>query len=173
MRGVGNRLARGEIVCLWDDDDWYSPERLHCQALPIIYDEADLTGLESAFMMSLPAGDVWTVTDALHRAMFEGDVAGGTLAYRRSVAQRVRYPSTSLGEDASLIRRAVAPGFRLKRLENSGRFIYMRHGRNTWVFGPEGLIDPKAWRRGTPPSGFDPLILAAYQVASRAASADA
>jgi glycosyltransferase involved in cell wall biosynthesis len=166
-RNVGNWLARGEVVCLWDDDDWYSSERLRYQVLPILYDEADLTGIESAFLMSLSTGEVWSVADTLHRSMFEGDVAGGTLAYRRDVAQRIRYPSTSLGEDASLIRKAVSMGYHLKRLANRGHFIYMRHDRNTWLFEAGSFIDPKAWRRSVPPPGFEPSVLAAYQAAGR------
>lgn len=166
-RNVGNWLARGEVVCLWDDDDWYSWERVRYQVLPILYDEADLTGIESAFLMSLSTGEVWSVADTLHRSMFEGDVAGGTLAYRRDVAQRIRYPSTSLGEDASLIRKAVSMGYRLKRLANGGHFIYMRHDRNTWLFEAGSFIDPKAWRRSAPPPGFEPSVLAAYRAAGR------
>jgi glycosyltransferase involved in cell wall biosynthesis len=172
-RNVGNSLAQGEIVCLWDDDDWYSPERIRYQTLPILYDEADLTGLKSAFLMFLPTGEVWSATDALHRSMFEGDVAGGTLTYGRAIAQRIRYPSTNLGEDASLIRRALRLGFRLKRLENGGRFIYMRHDHNTWLFELGSFLDSKGWHRASAPAGFEPSLLAAYQAAGGAAMIDA
>jgi glycosyltransferase involved in cell wall biosynthesis len=169
-RNVGNSLARGEIVCLWDDDDWYSPERVRYQTLPILYGEADLTAIKSAFLLSLPTGEVWSASDALLGSMFEGGVAGGTLAYRRAVARRVRYPSTSLGEDASLIRRALAEGFRLTRLDNGGHFVYMRHDRNTWGFEAGKFIDPVGWRLTSLPRDFPPSLLPAYQLAGRNAA---
>jgi glycosyltransferase involved in cell wall biosynthesis len=166
-RNLGNILAGGEIVCLWDDDDWYSPDRVAYQAAPILYDEADITGLASAYWLSLQTGDVWLATAQLHRSMFEADVAGGTLTYRRSVAQGVRYPSTSLAEDAWFLRAAVSLGFRLKRLENLGRFIYMRHDHNTWKFEPGSFMDPGGWKRGFAPARFSSSLLTAYQNASR------
>ena len=168
-RNLGNLLALGEIICLWDDDDWYSPQRIHYPSLPLLSAECDLTGLESAFLLSLLTGEVWSATAPLHRSMFEGDVAGGTLAYRRAVAQRVPYPNTNLGEDASYLRRAVAAGFRLKRLNNDGQFIYIRHDANTWMFEAGSFIDPNAWQRSSAPPLFDARLLAAYQAAQQSA----
>lgn len=168
-RNLANSLAQGGIICLWDDDDWYSPQRVCYQTLPILYDECDLTGIQSAFLLSLSSGEVWSATAPLHRCMFEGDVAGGTLTYRRAVAERITYPNTNLGEDASYLRRAVAAGFRLKCLNNEGQFIYMRHDENTWMFEAGSFIDPNAWQRSSAPPLFNPTVWASYQAAQQSA----
>ncbi len=166
-RNLGNTVARGEIICLWDDDDWYSGERIQYQMVPLLYDEADITGLVSAYWLDLPTGESWCVTDDLHHAMFEGNVAGGTLAYRRAVSRRIRFPNASLAEDAWFLRQAVSLGFRLKSLANQGRFIYMRHDKNTWRFALGGFLEPNGWKRTNPPVAFDSCRLSAYQAAGR------
>jgi glycosyltransferase involved in cell wall biosynthesis len=165
-RNVGHALARGAVVCSWDDDDWYASDRLGYQLRPILYGEADLTGLESAFMMDVATGDVWSATETLHETMFAGNVAGGTLAYRRVVGDRIRFPNVSLAEDATWLRHALAEGFRLARLANAGRFVYMRHTRNTWRFHPGTFVDARAWRRVDPPAGFDAAARQAYRAAA-------
>jgi glycosyltransferase involved in cell wall biosynthesis len=165
-RNAGQALARGSLLCSWDDDDWYASDRLRYQLLPILYGDADITGLESAFMMDLTTGEVWAASDSLHETMFAGNVAGGTLAYRRTVGDRVRFPDTSLAEDAAWLRNSLAQGFRLARLANAGLFIYMRHGHNTWRFHAGTFMDARGWHQVAPPPGFDAAASYAYRAAA-------
>jgi glycosyltransferase involved in cell wall biosynthesis len=167
-RNIACSLARGQVICSWDDDDWYAPDRLRCQVLPIAYDEADMTGLRCDHLICFPSGEVWSVSDEVHRRMFEGDVAGGTIAFRRDILDHVRFPHIDLAEDAALIRMARARGCRLKRIENHGVFAYVRHARNTWQFEPGRFYGTAGWRRSVLPSRFSPEMLEAHQRAFRA-----
>lgn len=155
-RNAACQRARGEIIAHWDDDDWYSPDRLRYQVSPIVAGLADLTGLENAFVLQLPAGEFWTTDSRLHQRMFVENVHGGTLAYRKSIwSAGVRYPEVNLAEDASLLYRAKLNGNRLLRLSNPGVFVYVRHGRNAWrEFSPGSFIDPKGWQRIPRPLNF-------------------
>ncbi len=166
-RNIACALAAGEIICLWDDDDWYSPGRLRCQVLPIFYDQADLTGLRCDHVLCLPGGEVWRIRDDVHRLMFESDVAGGTLAFRRSIFDHVRFPHISLAEDAALIRNARARGCRLQAIGDHGVFAYVRHTRNSWRFPAGRFHDAGAWTRAAPPPELSPEALAAHQEACR------
>lgn len=167
-RNIACDMAAGEVICIWDDDDWYAPERLRCQVLPIIYDETDMTGLRCDHLLCLPSGEVWAVSDEVHRRMFESDVAGGTIAFRRSILRDVRFPHISLAEDAALIRMARARGYRLKHISNHGVFAYVRHPRNTWRFEPGRFYDARAWRRAELPPTFSADMLAAHRDACSA-----
>ena len=159
--------ARGEIIAHWDDDDWYSPERLERQAMPIVRGEADITGLENRFVLQMPDRRFWTVEPRLHRTMFVGDVHGGTLVFRRSIwTNGVRYPEVDLAEDAMLLQQATARGQRLLKLANEGAFVYMRHSRNAWRFDAGSFLDPGGWRQSEGPSGFSDESLQAYAVAA-------
>ncbi len=165
-RNLACQRAQGGIIAHWDDDDWYSPDRLRYQAVPILTGQADLTGLENAFVMQLPDGDFWTTQPDLHRKMFVGDVHGGTLVYRRELLDHgIRYPEISLGEDAWLLQRAVRAGKRLIRLSNPGVFVYVRHGRNAWQFTPGVFLNPSGWTRIPPPPLFPAGALDSYKTA--------
>lgn len=163
-RNLACREARGEIIAHWDDDDWYSPGRLSWQLAPLLADTADITGLELRFVLVLPEGVFWTTDAQLHQRMFVGDVAGGTLVYRRSIfTGGVRYPDVSLAEDAAFLRNAQRQGRRLARLKNPGVFIYVRHSRNTWRFEAGRFLDPAGWTKIVPPAEFTEQTLARYR----------
>ncbi|MGH9945399.1 MAG: glycosyltransferase, partial [Pyrinomonadaceae bacterium] len=168
-RNLACRFAEGEIIAHWDDDDWYAPDRLRYQALPLITGEADLTGLENAFVLELPDGKFWTVAPQLHQRMFVGNVHGGTLVYRKELLARLglSYPEIDLAEDAWLLYHATNGGGRLRRLENHGVFIYVRHGRNAWnQFMPGRFIDPGGWHLINRPHIFSAASLDAYRTAA-------
>src|SRR5262245_34318361 len=172
-RNLACQRARGGIIAHWDDDDWYSPDRLRYQAIPILMGQADLTGLENAIVMQLPGGDFWTTRPELHRKMFVGDVHGGTLVYRRELLdQWIRYPEISLGEDAWLLRRAVGAGKRLARLSNPGVFVYVRHGQNAWQFTPGTFLNPSGWTRIPAPPLFPAGVLDSYKTACNGSKFD-
>jgi glycosyltransferase involved in cell wall biosynthesis len=167
-RNLACREARGEIIAHWDDDDWYAPDRLRYQIAPILAHEADLTGLENAFVLELPAGTFWTTRRQLHQRMFVGDVHGGTLVYRKTLLQQgLRYPEINLAEDAMLIRQAMSRGNRLVRLANPGVFVYVRHGHNAWrECAPGRFLDPAGWQRIEQPRMVPAEAVASYQAAA-------
>jgi glycosyltransferase involved in cell wall biosynthesis len=167
-RNLACQHAQGEIVAHWDDDDWYSSDRLRYQVEPILAGKADLTGLENAFVLELPGGEFWTTNAQLHQRLFVGDVHGGTLVYRKELlAQGLRYPETNLAEDAYLLRSAIKRGKRLLRLANPGVFVYVRHGTNAWrEFAPGRFINPAGWQRIEAPPIFPAAMLASYKAAA-------
>lgn len=167
-RNLACRQPRGQFIAHWDDDDWYSPDRLRYQVAPIMAGEADLTGLVNNYVLELPGGEFWTTLPQLHRRMFVGDVHGGTLVYRSSLLESgIRYPETNLAEDAALIRQAVSRRQRLLRLANPGVFVYVRHGSNAWgEYAPGTFLDPSGWQRIAHPPTFPDHSLDDYKAAS-------
>lgn len=148
-RGVAE--ARGEFVAHWDDDDWYAEDRLSSQIRPVLDGEADVTALTAGVFFDLDHWTFWRCSRALHRRMFVGDVHGGTLVYRRGTVGALRYPDRSLAEDAVFLRRAIASGARLLRIENEDRFVYLRHGANSWAFACGSFLDSSGWSQVSQP----------------------
>ena len=167
-RNLACTHAQGEIIAHWDDDDWYSPDRLRYQVAPILAGKADLTGLQNAFVLELPGGEFWTTAPGLHKKLFVGNVHGGTLVFRKELwTQGLRYPAINLAEDAWLLNRATRLGKRLVALSNPGVFVYVRHGRNAWrQFTPGTFIDPKGWQRIATPLVFPASALEFFKNAS-------
>jgi glycosyltransferase involved in cell wall biosynthesis len=166
--------ARGAFIVHWDDDDYYAPQRLRHQLEPLLRGEADITALRAGLILELDPWACWEITPELHRRLFVEDVHGGTLAYRRDVWERSRFPPVSLAEDASFLRGAIRRGARLKRLDNDGLFVYVRHPRCAWRFECGRYLDPSGWRRVAPPSlpphlAPRPLITAIMPTADRRA----
>ena len=168
-RNLACRHAEGEIIAHWDDDDWYSSDRLRYQAAPILLGEADLTGLDGEYVLKLPGGDFWTVEPKLHQRMFVGNVHGGTLVYsKRLVTEGIAYPEINLAEDAHLLHNSIRRGKRLRRLANPVVFIYVRHTSNAWrEFNPGRFIDPSGWQRIDTPLSFHSETLEAYRAATQ------
>ncbi|HKV35420.1 MAG TPA: glycosyltransferase [Pyrinomonadaceae bacterium] len=162
-RNLACQQAQGEIIAHWDDDDWYSSDRLRYQVIPIINGKADMTGLENAFVLELPASQFWTTKPHLHERLFVGNVHGGTLVYRKELwEQGLRYPEINLAEDAYLLHQAMNRGKRLLRLSNPGVFVYLRHGSNAWrEFVPGHFLNPAGWERIEAPIFF-PAASASY-----------
>lgn len=155
-RNEAVRLARGDIIAQWDDDDWYASNRLSRQLAPILAGAADITGLTDILFLHLPAQQYWRVTRELFRRMFSHNVCGGTLLYRRSVWHSAGpYPSTSLREDADFLAAALRHGARLCRLNGRDLFTYIRHDLNTWRFAEGSFLQPQAWFAEAAPASMD------------------
>ncbi len=140
-------VASGDVIVHWDDDDWYAPARLRAQIAPLLDGSAEITALRAGAILDLDTWAWWRPSAELHRRMFVEDVHGGTLAYRREVWRRCRFPAVSLAEDADFLRTAMRRGARLRRLANGELFIYIRHGANAWQFACGSFLDPRGWVR--------------------------
>ena len=166
--------ARGAVIAQWDDDDWFDPRRLRVQVDPILSGHADITGLNMAHVYDVERNEWWSCSPDLHRRLFLGDVHGGTLVFSRRVwADLAQYPDRSLAEDAVFLRDALRRGARLRRIDGTGLFVYVRHGSNTWTFTCGSYVRPSGWARVSPPElshadhqFFDAIARAAHQTES-------
>jgi len=145
-RNRGCALARGELIAQWDDDDWYAPDRLSRQAAPIIAGKADISGLFNAGFYVVDSGQYWKCTPELFERMFVEGVLGGTLVYRKKIwGGAVKYPDTSLREDADFMVLAQRHGARLFKVDGDGLYAYVRHGHNSWQFAAGNFLDASGW----------------------------
>jgi hypothetical protein len=150
-------VANGEIIAHWDDDDWYAPQRLSRQVMPIAAGTADVTGLTDTLFMVEPAGEFWSVSRELYARLFVEAVHGGTLVYRRDIWRRSGpYPAISLREDAEFLIKARRDGARLCRISGDELYVYVRHAANTWKFSEGRYLQQNGWSRVSEPASFAP-----------------
>ena len=162
-RNSACELAQGKIVVLWDDDDWYGSNRIAAQVDPILSGDAEITGLDTRWILNLSTKEFWTLAAPLHQRMFVGNIAGGTMAFDRDVWDRgVRFPSVDLAEDAHFLLQAQQTGARLIRVFNDDLFIYMRHGSNSWIFNTGLFLEEQGWLRIESPNKFDISLMDLY-----------
>lgn len=152
-RNLACEVAKGEILLTWDDDDWYSPDRISYQTQPLLEGKADVTGLGNTLMLSVSSGEFWACSPSLYDHMFFQGIHGGTLTFWRDAWQKgARFASSSLAEEVPVQQALIRQGARLEKLSNQGKFIYIRHGANAWRFVTGEFLDRKGWSRvATPP----------------------
>jgi hypothetical protein len=137
-RNIACEAARGEILIQWDDDDWSGPRRIHRQVEPILGGQADVTALTDTLVFDLQAWEAWRWTPGEFQRLFFRGVHCGTLAFRRTVWERLaRYPDAWTGSDLGFIRPVVERGGRLLGVPGREDFVYFRHGTNTWRIAGE------------------------------------
>lgn len=122
-RNLSVECSDGDYFCIWDDDDWYHPERLFCQfeGLQSSYKEASILVYETIF------------------DKFSGNAYGSLMRpLEHSVLCRkdvflsgARYTHKDRGEDFDFIalllnERLIFP------VINPSLYIYVYHGRNTF-----------------------------------------
>lgn len=166
MRNAACAAASGEIIIQFDDDDWYSPERVERQVRPIIDGRADVTGLTCAHVLEVDGARWWEPSEKLKRRMFPEGFHSGTLAFRRSYyVGGCRYPEISLGEDRAMLLSLMRRKARILALEGTDMFAYVRHGSNTWRLGGRWNSASEEWKPGRPPDGMGPLTVSRYTMA--------
>ena len=163
LRNFSLEVATGDILCQWDDDDLYHPERLERQLSLLLEGDFEAVYLQEV-MQYFPAAN------SLYWTNWRGtDVAGhpATLMVRREAA--IKYPTQGgtvcLGDDSEVVRALIAKGtFFMDELTGEdtvvaraliarGRvgylagmphlFIYVSHGANSWPDGHHRMLADK------------------------------
>ncbi|MEM7396960.1 MAG: glycosyltransferase family A protein, partial [Verrucomicrobiota bacterium] len=134
MRNLSLEAARGEILCQWDDDDLYHPDRMSVQWRRM--QEADA---RACFFVDVLQFDLtertlcWIDWSALEQVKAGYQWIPGTVMIENDT--RLRYPeegdAAGSGEDSALIDRFSAD-LKMTGLRKAGYlYVYRYHGRNT------------------------------------------
>ncbi len=128
LRNASLAHARGEIVCQWDDDDIYHPDRLARQL-------DALRDADAVFLCEVM--QFYPHERTLYCTNWQATEAGafpGSLMCR--VSAGIRYPESGdearLGEDL-VVARQLAETCRVEILGGAPHlYVYVSHGRNSW-----------------------------------------
>ena len=134
LRNISLEEARGDLVCIWDDDDCSHPDRLTRQVDHLLETDADAVFLSGHLHLFEPDGVLHWIDTSASADPPRYPLAPGTVVMRRD--SRFRYPEAGryahFGEDYQLMldlhRRAkVATAGDLGLL-----YLYTYHGNNTF-----------------------------------------
>lgn len=91
-------MAQGEVIVHWDDDDWYSSDRVRRCSEMLLTADYEICGTSSAYVHDTLRGRAW-----LYRNQSPGNrIVGSTLAYRKAFWKSHPFPDRSFGEEFSL-----------------------------------------------------------------------
>lgn len=143
-------LARGSIVAMWDDDDFFRADRLSSQSALIRAGLADIVAFEAKYFYDM------TISPArflIAKATGERQHAHyGPLMFRRDffTSNQIRFPET-YGDDVYFvfIDRAKAANATIQIVENNGEFVYVVHRTQQLQQLPAVVeVDPPPWYVG-------------------------
>ena len=151
-RNEACRLARGDILVHWDDDDWSAPWRVSYQVAELQRHAADVCGLDRLWFYDPDRDLAWRFRYPAGRTPW---LAGSTLCFRRHLWERRPFPNLSVGEDTLWIAEAV--GARVLPLARDDFFVARVHEHNTCPKETDGFW----WARADPSRLRDWLGVAA------------
>jgi glycosyltransferase involved in cell wall biosynthesis len=94
---IAQRMASGEIIAIWDDDDWQAPQRLRVQVSHLLNTGADVCAIRGVLRYSLVNGQAWEPVSPLYT------IHQGTLVFHKSVTpEQVMIDSYSWVDDPNL-----------------------------------------------------------------------
>ncbi|GHO83790.1 glycosyltransferase family 2 protein [Dictyobacter formicarum] len=157
--------ARGELICHWDDDDWYSSARLSYQVAPLLSGSTDITGLHLQTVLDLQKMQGWQCADATKITPGVESMHYGTMIYRKQLwSNLARFRDSPKGDDGSgFVRRLINLGARVCTLPCAGHQTYIRHGKNIWKYQPGSSINSEKWHRVNPEQCIAQENLSFYQ----------
>ena len=157
------KLAQGDVLCHFDDDDWSAPMRLTRQLEAIVLQDAHIVGLKLGYVLVKgqwmvfdhtglkppPDGVIGPVGNSLG-----GKLLGyhdGTAMFKRSVVGESSYGTHAVSQKVVFLNLLAAKqGVKTVVMDNQGLFIYVRHDKNTWQFGKALKLKPVAGPRFFP-----------------------
>lgn len=97
-RNLLAKMAQGEFICHFDDDDWSAPGRIAAQVKHMRQYQVGIVGFHSILFWNELTGEVWRYQGA------KGYACGTSFFYRKAFWKRNRFPETQdLGSDNSVI----------------------------------------------------------------------
>jgi len=128
LRNKAISKAKGEIIIIWDDDDWYGEKRITHQISPLIKKEADLICINSEFVYDSSNDKIWSRSNKTENF----SPVRGTLCFQKQLwDELIKYPPLAVGEDKKFLIDCIKEGLKLKIIANQGDFVSIDHYTNT------------------------------------------
>ena len=129
LRNIATQAAHGSIICQWDDDDRYHPQRIELQMQALSSQSADFCFLRDQLHWFVRDSEL--MWDDWNSEAFPLNFVQGTLLGKR--AYLPVYPELARGEDTGVTLDILRAGRRIARLADAGWcYAYVYHGSNVW-----------------------------------------
>lgn len=137
LRNIALERASGSLACVWDDDDWYSPERLARQYAAMRAANKQAVLLARLIVFDTAAGKAYLGADRLweNSVLFDRDAV---------LALGIRYPALNRHEDYEFVNLLIQHNLAFP-LHDATLYVYNISGGNTCDPGHFDIIK----RRGT------------------------
>jgi len=126
LRNLGIKQCNGELICCWDDDDWYHFRRLEVQFAVMKASKLKGCVLSKILIIDMQSKQVY----CSHERLWEG-----SLMCYRSVFIEHAYADLQRGEDFELVSNLQSKNLLYVINTVPNLYVYNYHGANTWNMG--------------------------------------
>jgi len=138
-RNFGVMRAQGKYLAIWDDDDWYAPNRLADEIQPILQNKTDFAAFQTDIVFVLPEKRWLKLEPGATRVIGNGLNDTSTVCTVESWNKAGGNSSSMIGEIHDMLRRARKMKMRVDPVKNKNHFVYVRHPST--MMGPRFLTD--------------------------------
>ena len=137
MRNVSVELATGEVVCQWDDDDMYHPERLSTQYKALKSDSRNVASLYTEFLKYFNNSSELYWCDWSKESEYSHRFLCGSIMFYKSLFHmwETFYPErgsqSGREEDLHVLEKIINKGS-IAPVSEGHQYIYFYHGSNTY-----------------------------------------
>lgn len=138
IRNASIEIARGDIICQWDDDDLYHPDRIRTQYLALRAHSRNVACAYSDFLKYFKAtGEVYWCDWSGESSLSSQMLCGTIMFHKRMFHENnsMLYPQTGdqchVEEDLNVLQKLIAAG-PVVPVFGGNHYVYIYHGENTY-----------------------------------------
>jgi hypothetical protein len=138
MRNTSIEIAKGDIICQWDDDDLYDPDRIRTQYLALRRHSKNVGCAYSNFLKYFKnTGEVYWCDWSNEGTLSSQLLCGAVMFYKRIFHKykSMLYPQTGaqchVEEDLNVLQKLLASGS-VAPVFGAHQYVYIYHGENTY-----------------------------------------
>lgn len=150
MRNASVELATGEIICQWDDDDLYHPDRLLTQYKTLTNDNRNIASVYSSFLKLFSHTSKLYWCDWYGEPKFTHKFLCGSVMFHKKAFHMYRqfYPEnghqSKVEEDLHVLEKLNYKGG-IAAVTAAHQYIYIFHGSNTYDINHHMLTLNTTW----------------------------
>lgn len=138
----GFRMANGQLLAIWDDDDWSGPRRMEA-SVQAIESGADAVGT-SPLIVEVPTPGFYRWNESVIKEWHDAGGAWLPFGDNTVVFKRNLVDGKPAALMVDLLRQAFLEGAKLRQFPNDGHFAYVRHPKVEWRFKTADICTPVA-----------------------------
>jgi glycosyltransferase involved in cell wall biosynthesis len=150
MRNTSVELATGEVICQWDDDDLYHPERLATQYNVLRCNSGRIASVYTEFLKYFEEDRQLYWCDWSGEPLLSHKYLSGTVMfYKKCFGWFEKFypqtgPQSKVEEDLNVLEKLLASG-EMGVVRNGFQYIYVYHGKNTYDMSHHRLALNTSW----------------------------
>ena len=133
-RNTGISRATGDVILLWDDDDYHGRNRITNQLSALIKSKKEGIVYNSCVYYDMPSEYLYVFSKSIHNTIWKYGYIAGTLMFHKHIFSKhgIKFKNKSFREDILFIEDIMKGGFMIAGFKiPDDDFIYVKHATGT------------------------------------------